>query len=133
MIREIREAKCPKWTQSKGKSNSVTYHYLLVSLDKSYVLSLCRFCLFLMYGWITCLSFRSTKKKKNKEKLKLGFKFIHALSGCNKIKEINLQFSSVYVFLILKICVAFLKFPKTFQWPYITLETGNAKLSSKVP
>ena len=73
------------------------------------------------------------KKKKNKEKLKLGFKFIHALSGCNKIKEINLQFSSVYVFLILKICVAFLKFPKTFQWPYITLETGNAKLSSKVP
>ena len=51
----------------------------------------------------------------------------------NKIKEINLQFSSIYVFLIPKICVAFLKLPKPFQWPYITLEMGNAKLSSKIP
>ena len=37
MIREIRESKCPKWTQSKGKSNSVTYHYLLVSYGGSVV------------------------------------------------------------------------------------------------
>ena len=38
-----------------------------------------------------------------------------AVSRYNKIKVINLQFSSVYVFLILKICMAFLKLPKAFQ------------------